>query len=258
MQSRIAVSALNLGPFAFYNATLSASADSFDTVPSTQPSTQKFFPVIGTGNIFGFNFSVNINSGQVGNRSLSATSAQFLFAGTTFILLVPQGTTFVYLPVRVTMTTSPTSPLEGNSFNVILSISNRAGVDVTNVHLSLPLPAGVQVVRAINASAMNGVVTADVSRLATMSVYKANVTLKSNAGLSFSLLAGSITFSYAGTQINGVLAPQEVTISEDVLTRYTLPVLVALLAVVATTLAVRRRLSPISPASQRQTPQKQP
>jgi hypothetical protein len=258
MQSRLTLSASNLGPFAFYNATLYALPDSFDSLPSTQPATQKFFPVIRTGNSVSLNFSVNINPGQVGNRSLSPAGAQFLFAGTRFSLLVPQATTLIYLPVQVTMPTSPSSPIEGNTFNVILSISNRAGVDVTNVQLTLPFPTGVQVVRAINASAANGVLRANINRLPAMSLYKANITLKANAGLSFGLPGGSITFSYAGTQIRGVLASQGVTVSEDVLTRYTLPVLVAILAILATTLIVRRRVSTISPASQRQTPQKQP
>ncbi len=258
MQSRVVLSASNQGPFTFYNATLFTIPDSFDTLPSTQPQTQKFFSLIGAGTTVGFNFSVNINSAQVGNRSLSPAGAQFLFAGTKFLIQILQRSTLVYLPIRVTMIASPPSPFEGNPFNIILSVSNRAGVDVTNVQLSLPIPSGVQVVRTINASAANGVLTANINKLAAMGVYRANLTLKANAGLSFSLLGGSITFSYAGTQIKGVLAPQGVSVNEDVLTRYTLPVLVAILAVLATTLVVRRRVSPISPASQRQTPQKQP
>ena len=257
MQSRVALSASNQGPFSLYNLTLSTSPDSFDALLLAQPPAQKYYPVIGTRNSVSFNFSVII-SGQTGNRSLAPGLVQFLFAGTKFALLVPQGTALIYPPLRVTMTTSPSSPLEGNSFNVIVSVSNPAGVDVTNVQLSLPLPVGVQVVRAVNVSAGNGVLTASIDRLPAMGVYKANVTLKSSAGLSFGLSGGSITFSYAGAQVKGSLALQAVTVNEDVLSRYTLPLLVAILAVLATTLIVRRGVSSTSPSSPQQTPQKQP
>lgn len=258
MQSKVTLAATNQGPFDLYNVTLSTSPDSFDELPAAQPTTQKFYPQLAVGNPVSFNFSVNINSIQSGNRTLSPGSMQFLFAGTRYGITLPEKSVLVYQPVRVTLTASPSSPLEGNPFSVIISVSNPAGVDVSNVDLSLPLPAGMEVVRAVNVSSSRGVLTANISRLPPASVYTANVTLRASAGLSFGLSGGSITFSYAGARVKGSLASQGVVVGEDVLMRYTLPVLLALLAVLATTLVVRRRITLNIPSSQQQTPQKRP
>ena len=103
-----------------------------------------------------------------------------------------------------------------------------------------------------NANVTNGAVTIGIPSLSAGSTYSANLTLSAASGLSLSLNGGTLTFSYAGQKVIELLPNQSVTVHEDVLTRYAFPVVIAVLAVLAAALTIRRRVTPATAPASRQ------
>ena len=103
-----------------------------------------------------------------------------------------------------------------------------------------------------NANVTNGAVTIGIPSLAAGSTYSANLTLSASSGLSISLNGGTLTFSYSGQKVSVLLPNKSVTVHEDVLTRYAFPVVIAVLAVLAAALTIRRRVAPATAPASRQ------
>jgi len=252
MTPTVVVNASNRGGYVFYNATVSASADSFSSIPASPGVTRKFFEVINPGTSSSFNYTVAVNSGGSGTFKASGVAVQLLFGGTRFNFDMPQGNATVLRPLQASLSASPRSPVEGSSFSVQLSVKNPSPVQVSAVHFELKLPPGVRVLSLTNANVTNGAVTIGIPSLSAGSTYSANLTLSAASGLSLSLNGGTLTFSYAGQKVIGLLPNQSVTVHEDVLTRYAFPVGIAVLAVLAAALTIRRRVTPATAPASRQ------
>ena len=249
MTPTVTVNASNAGGYAFYNATVSASADTFDHVSTSSGVTQKFFPVLTPGTSSSFNYTVVVDSGGSGTFRASGVAVQLLFGGTRFNFDVPQGNATVLRPLQASLSASPSSPVEGSSFIAHLSVVNPSSVQVSGVHFELKLPPGLRVVSQTNANVANGAVTIEIPSLAAGSTYSANLTLSATSGLSLTLNSGTLSFTYSGQQVSVPLQNQGVTVHEDALTRYAFPIAIAVLAVLAAALTIRRRVLATSPAS---------
>ncbi|TLY02631.1 MAG: hypothetical protein E6K95_05255 [Thaumarchaeota archaeon] len=252
MTPTVVVNASNRGGYVFYNATVSASADSFDKIPASPGVTRKFFEMINPGTSSSFNYTVVVDSGGSGTFKASGVAVQLLFGGTRFNFDLPQGNATVLRPLQASLSASPRSPVEGSSFSVQLSVNNPSPVQVSAVHFELKLPPGVRVLSLTNANVTNGAVTIGIPSLSAGSTYSANLTLSAASGLSLSLSGGTLTWSYSGQKVIGLLPSQSVTVHEDVLTRYAFPVVIAVLAVLAAALTIRRRVTPATAPASRQ------
>jgi len=253
MTSTVVVDASNRGGYVLYNATISASADSFDSLATSQGVTQKFFEALNPGSSSSFNYTVKVESGGSGTFKASAVAVQLLFGGMRFNFDLPQGNATLLRPLQASISASPSSPVEGSSFDVQLSVSNPSPVQVSHVHFALKLPPGLRVLGLTNANVTNGAVTIDIPSLTAGSTYSANVTLSASSGLSLALKDhNTLSFSYSGQEVSGFLPNQSVTVHEDVLTRYAFPIAIALLAVLAAALTIRRRVTPATAPASRQ------
>ncbi|TLX95099.1 MAG: hypothetical protein E6K96_07795 [Thaumarchaeota archaeon] len=253
MTSTVVVDASNRGGYVLYNATISASADSFDSLATSQGVTQKFFEALNPGSSSSFNYTVKVESGGSGTFKASAVAVQLLFGGMRFNFDLPQGNATLLRPLQASISASPSSPVEGSSFGVQLSVSNPSPVQVSHVHFALKLPPGLRVLGLTNANVTNGAVTIDIPSLTAGSTYSANVTLSASSGLSLALKDhNTLSFSYSGQEVSGFLPNQSVTVHEDVLTRYAFPIAIALLAVLAAALTIRRRVTPATAPASRQ------
>ncbi len=251
MGPTVTVATSNTGGISFYNATVFAPSDSFDRFPSPTPVTQKFFNELRPGGSSNFNYSVIADKSAAGTLRMAGVVVQLLFGGSQFFFNMPQGNVTAYRLLEASVTTSPRSPVEGSNFVAHVSISNPSPIKVSDIHFVLQLPSGLRVVSLANASVASGAVTVDVAGLGGGGRYSADVTLAASSGFSFSLAQGALTFSFAGQQLNGVVSGQSVNVSEDVLTRYAFPIVIALLAVLAAAVVIRRRVPPTAPSSPR-------
>ena len=87
------------------------------------------------------------------------------------------------------------------------------------------------------------------ARLAGEGSYVANLTGSSSSGVSIPFSGEKFTFAYAGQTLTVPSLSNGVAINEDVITRYVLPVGLALLVLLAVAVFIRRMAGATSPAS---------
>ncbi len=249
MSTTVTVNAVNSGPFDVYNATVQSSVDSFDVLgPSGVPI--KFSQTVAPGGNVTFSYSAVAGSVYGGLASSPAT-ARIFFGGTLYSLGFGGPRVGVYQPVNVVIQSSPTVPVEGRPFAIEVTLNNPSNVTVSNVGFSLPIQSGITLSHVQNASFSGGTLVVSVGQLGPHSSYFANMTGQASSGLTILFSKGKLSFDYSGVTLNGTIPAKDIVVGEDVLTRYTLPTILVLVAVLATAIYVRRKAPPTVPVSQR-------
>jgi hypothetical protein len=250
VSSTVTLSALNTGPFYIYNASVDSTVDAFDSLsPLAVPS-------IGNGSISPHDnltrTYVVTASNVYGNRSASLITSRIFFGGMEFSIEGLGPHVSVLQPLNLTITTTPSVPTEGKDFHLDLTIQNPSAVNVSSVLLTMPVPSGLTISDLSNAKISNGVLTASTPLLSSGSEFTATGMAVASSGNTLSFAKARLVFVYGGLTINGTVSPKsEVTIAENVTTRYLIPIGIALVALVATAIFVRRLAAPSVPASRK-------
>jgi hypothetical protein len=248
MKANVVAKAVNSGPGTIYNANVTTSSDSFDTL-SGSASLSKGPTNIAPGGNVTFSFGVT-SSQEFGNLTGSTTNAAFYFGGTDFSVSGAGPKVDVYQPLSVSISTIPTTPEEGKNFTISIKITNPTGVDVSNVVFKLPLPSGLGLSQIQGASVSGGVLTFSPGSLAAHNSATATASAVASSGITIPFDRAQLTFQYAGTTINGILPSKSgIAIGEDVTTRYIIPTAFILLAVLGVAFYVRWKATPSVPAS---------
>ena len=248
MGSTVTVFASNSGPLQIYNATVSTSLDSFDAL-SGESSLQKTSNSIASGGNSTFNYGVT-TSLVSGNLTGTAATATFFFGGTSYTISGAGPKVEIYQPLTVSISTHPTTPEEGKTFNVTVTITNPSGVGVSNVLFTLPVPSGLGLSNLQNAQVSAGLFTVTVSALGAHGTATASASGVAGSGITIPFNNAKLTFSYAGHTISGVLPSKSgIAIAEDVTTRYLIPTAIVILALLATAFYVRKMAAPSVSAS---------
>jgi hypothetical protein len=254
MRSSVALSATNRGPYPLYNATVAFTGDAFDILPASSPQTSTSNSTITAGKSLTYAYNVTLLSTASGNQTGTIVAASFYFGGTKFTTNGTSSWVQVYKPLSVSITPTPTTPVEGKEFFVLIKITNPSPLVVSRVNFALSIPPDVRIVSSKNATFSHGVLFINASQLGKNGVYVANITATASSGVSipFSSPKLSLIFSYAGQSVKGTLPGQGIAINEDVLTRYVLPVGLAFLVLLAVAVFVRRMAAgPSAPAAPR-------
>jgi len=248
MGSTVTVSATNVGPQLLYNATVSSTADSFDTL-SSKAALSKSTQSLGAGANSTLSYSVTASL-TYGNLTTTPATAKFYFGGTLFTISGQKTYVEVYQPLTVTITTTPTAPEEGKNFTANIQISNPSGVGVSNVEFTLPVPSGVGLSHLNGATFSSGILTVMAGSLAAHTSANATVSVVASSGITIPFKDAKLTFSYLGTSINGTAPTASgIAIGENVTTRYLIPMAFIFAVLLFTALYVRRRAVPTVPAS---------
>ena len=251
MVSSITALARNGGPFTVFNATLSTTADGFDSVSPSQTTT-KTAQTLAQGSNLTLAYSASISSGK-GSQSAAPATAKFFMGGTPFTISTPSPPVTLNPLPTATIATSPTSPVEGSQFSLTITVTNPSSVAVGNVKLLLPIPSGVSVANLSNscncASLQKGELTISVSSLAAGSSSSAQATVSASSGQTIPFNLATFTFEFANQTLSGSLPSGGIAISENVATRYLLPLLIAVLALLVVAYEVRKMAFPTAPAS---------
>ncbi len=248
MTSRVVIQGINSGPFDVYNATISSSADAFDSISSSAaPSATAH--IVAPGSKLNASYGVTASSTASGNLTASPVSSTFFFGSESFILKGSVSVVSVYSPPVVSITTSPVNPTEGKSFTLNVGISNPSGVNVTNVLFTLPVPSGLGISQLQNAQLSGGVLSISLGQMGARSVYNATGSAVASSGITVPFDKAKFTFVYSSVTVSGKLPKGGILIGEDVTTRYLLPTALVFLALVATAYYMRRKTAPSVPAS---------
>ncbi len=249
MTSSVVVVARNDGPFPLYNATVSTSADSFDSLSGSQ-STSGASQSLAPGANITFSYTVNMSSAS-GSLVPAPAAASFFMGGTHFSLAGQSSNVHVSKPLGASITASPANPIEGRQFTISVTITNPATVGVTGVQFLLPIPSGVTVSNPTNLTSQKGSLSISLAQLAAGASYSGQVTATAGSGQTIPFSAGKLTFGYAGQTLKGKLPPAGIAIGEDVPSRYVVPIAIAMLALLATAYEVRRMARTTAPSSQK-------
>lgn len=249
MTSEVSVSASNAGPFTYYNATVRTTSDAFDTLTGSGSSSKTTAALAPSGNV-STSFGVTVAQTS-GNLSSTPVTAAFFFGGVPYTIDAPGPRVLVYQPLTASITTSPSSPIEGKSFTLRVVINNPSGVPVSNVLFKLPIPSGLSLTNVQNAQVASGVLTVSVSTLAAHQSVNATGSAVASSGITVPFDKGTLSFNYNGVTVAGRLPAKGIAVGEDVTTRYIIPTGIVLLVLIAAAFYLRRLAAPSAPASPR-------
>jgi len=248
MSSTVKVLAGNAGPQQLYNVTVGSTVDSFDTLSSTATLQKGPSTLAAGGNS---TLSYGVTAAQTfGNMTGTPATASFYFGGTQFTINGVNPTIEIYQPLTVTIATSPVTPEEGKNFTISMNINNPSGVGVSNVQFMLPIPSGVGISNLVGATFSSGSLSVSLGNLAAHGTATATVTAVASSGITIPFAKATLTFSYSGTSISGIVPTGSgIAIGEDVTTRYLIPMAFIFLVMLFTAFYVRRKATPTVPAS---------
>jgi hypothetical protein len=247
VDSTVTLSAVNVGPFYIYNASIGSAVDAFDTLsPLAIPSATS--GSIAPGDNLSKSYVVTAST-TYRNSSSSPITSSIFFGGTEFSMEGLGPYVSVYQSLNVTITTTPSVPMEGKDFNLAFTIRNPASVNVSSVLFTLPIPSGLTLSQLNNATVSKGVLTISIPSLLSHSVYNARGVGVASSGTTVPFDNANLTFVYEGVTIKGATPTQGIVIGENVTSRYLIPIAIAFVALLATVFYVRRLAVPTVPAS---------
>lgn len=241
MKALSSIFVYNHGQGSYYNVTVSSSADNFDQIVSGN-NTAKLLELRQGSNI-SLSYNLAIISGNIGNNTMSPVSVNLFFGGRMFSLSLATGSIQILKEPFLNVKVVPSMPKEGSEFFLLLNITNPSVVTVQNVYLSFRLPEGLNVVKLSNAEIVSRNITIAIPSLGPKQSYISNVSLVSSPNVSVDIEKSSFTFSYDNQNIRATLPSTGFVVLEDVTTRYILPSLLALLAILVSSFYLRFRIS---------------
>lgn len=248
MSSTVTVLASNGGPYNLYNATLSTVADSFDQVAGNAGTAAT------RGNITAgssFNYTYGVRAVVAGRNALTtAVAASFYLGGNHFSIVQEGPRVSVFELVSASVTSSPSTPVEGRPFAILVTLTNPAAVAVENVQFFLPIPSGVSTSGPVNGTVSGGGLRVSLPQLGAGATYGARVNATASSGQTIPFKGTTLTFGYGGATLSGKVPTTGIAVSENVLYRYELPMALVFLAMLATAIYIRRIVRTTSPSSQ--------
>jgi len=241
MTSSVTLGIVNAGSTPVYNATLISSQDTFDSLQSGA-TTYKTYSTLAPQQSESFNYTVALSSGFIGNETSTPASVTLVLGGLTAGFTSPTVNVDIYKPVTVSLSTSPSAPEENHQFTLSVTFTNSAGVAVTDATYSFTIPSGLTVVSGGQLSGRT--VSVSSPSLGPHSNQTVVVTLSASAGVTIDTSSSHVTFQYQGSSVFGIAPKQTITVAVDVTTRYTLPIIVAVLIALAGLVYMRRRINP--------------
>ncbi len=248
VSSTVTLTALNNGPYTVYAANVSSTADPFDSLSASAVPSLQNASVSAHGNITK-TYTVNASS-VYGNQTASPVSSEIFFGATKFSLEGLGTYVSVYQPLSATITATPGTPTEGKSFDLNVTVSNPTDLNVTDVLFTFHLPGGLTLSSLKNASVSSDALTISTSSLLAHGDYSATAVAVQSSGTTITFGKAKLTFVYEGVSIHGSIKTKNITVKENVTSRYIIPIVIALLAMLGVAVYVRRMTNPTVPASQ--------
>ena len=236
----------NAGTSPVYNATLFSSVDPFDSIPGGSATTHSY-SILAPQQRESFNYTVTLTNSALGNATSSVATVDLTLGGLTVALSSSPAYVVVFKPVAASVSTTPSSPEENHDFTMVVTFTNAASVPVSGVTYSFVLPSGLAVVSGAQVSGHTATVT--MPSLAANSSASASVVLSASTGLTLQTSTSHVAFQYQGFSLNGLGPKNAIDVGVDVTTRYTLPIVIAVVVALAALVYVRTRLAaPAAPA----------
>jgi len=140
----------------------------------------------------------------------------------------------IFIPLSVKLKINPVVPLENEVFNVVITVENNSPVDVKDVNVKINLPREMQVkIGSLQISSKDIDANMSETREATILV----------PGPAFLTIASpTLQYVYEGDTLRTISTPVDVTIADNVTTRYLVPLLISAIIILIVSFVARRSI----------------
>jgi hypothetical protein len=242
MNSTVTLGISNVGSLPVYNASLDSDFDSFDQ--ASAGSSQKTFAEVAPQSNSNFSYVVTVTSEALGNVTGTVVLTSFFFGGASQSLSLGTSHLLVYTPITATVASSVANPEENHDFILAITITNSASVGVSDVVYTLTFPSGVTVVSG--ATLTDHEITISLPSMQADSNKTVSLTLSTNTGLTIDTSASHLSFQYLGATLKGISVAKQIIVSVDATTRYTVPIVIAVLIALVAIVYVRRKVDTVA------------
>jgi hypothetical protein len=234
----VTVHVANQGTLPVYNMSVTAQSDSFDR--TNGGTLHQTYATLSPNSLQSFNYSVQVLA--AGNHTAANTSVAYSFGGSAQAYAIPSSNVLVYKVVKDATTTTPSTPVEGAAFSLVVNIENPSAVNVTNVVVSIRIPQGVTIINASSDIEVKGdALTLSLPSLPAGVTSTRSATLRASSDSSVNLGNETLTFQYSGETIHGVVSSPAIVVGVDLLVRYELPIGLAVLLLIAVAFYMHRK-----------------
>ncbi|MBI3859867.1 MAG: hypothetical protein HY296_06505 [Thaumarchaeota archaeon] len=248
MSAQVNVTAKNFGPSPLHNSSVTTSVDAFDRLSGTGTLSGSKTEV-KTGEDVSFVYTVKALE-EYGTSQSSPVIASFFFGGNNFVEEWNGPDVTIFTPASAKITSSPVSPTEGASFNLIVTVTNPSNVTISDVTLTLPIPSGLSLSQFQNSSASSGTLLVHTDSIQPRGTFVASASGASGSGIGIPFDSAKLSFSYSGTVVDGTVDTGGIVIGENVTTRYLIPTAIVFVVLLAAAFYIRSRAETTSPAVQ--------
>ena len=172
---------------------------------------------------------------EAGRFNGSGVTLHFFLSGERENSTLPAAEFEISDPLALVFLMPASGAVERRPLRIGYSITNPSALPVENVTASVELPPELHV--------LEGSLDAQGLSLGPLEVLRRDAVVSSDRSLRLTLGTPTLTFSYAGQQLQGEAVGVEILVSDDVVTRYLIPVGGAFAVLVAVSLVLRRVVS---------------
>jgi hypothetical protein len=171
-----------------------------------------------------------------------------LFGGTSVNIAFSRGWMIVYKPLQAEISYKPTSPVENHDFTVTVIITNPSSVPLSSAVVTLPVPDGVSVLNG-SSPISNHNLSISFSSVPANSSQRVSLLMRASMGVTLDTSTSSLVYHYQNATLTGKVPALKITVTEDLTTRYVLPIVIAGFIAIAALVYMRRRigLTSVSP-----------
>jgi hypothetical protein len=246
MNATVAIGVANKGSQPIYNLSVGSGPDVFDQLVAGAASS-KTFADLGAGQSQSYSYGVTTTSAASGNSSASVVQSSMVFGGTSVSIAFSRGWMVVYKPLQAQISYKPTSPVENHDFTVTVTITNPSTVPLSSAVITLPVPDGVSVLNGSSPIA-NHKVSISFSSVPANSSQSISLLFRASMGVTLDTSTSSLVYHYQNATLSGTVPSLKIAVSEDLTTRYVLPIVIAGVIALAALVYMRRRIGvPLGP-----------
>ena len=227
----ISIGLQNKGTLPVYLVSLNNTVDNF--INQTKGGSN-YTPVLKPQGVLNASGQGNLTGSQ-GTFNSSSAVARFMFAGSNNSATSKPVQVTVYQLVEANFSSSALKYQENHDIEITVAIHNPSNVTVTNVQFAMSIPKGLNVVS-------NGNPNFTISTLAPGQTTTHSVTVITNQPSEYEINStnANLEFTYQGHVLKGTVSSLTLTLQDDITLRYGIPILVAIIIVIAALIYVRR------------------
>ncbi|MBC7090468.1 MAG: hypothetical protein H5T50_00930 [Nitrososphaeria archaeon] len=131
--------------------------------------------------------------------------------------------------------------VEGKPFELKITVKNTAPLEIENIHFKILIPPQIKIIENLSPSTAkisNNTIEASIQKMGESSEETIILRLISGTAREYTLSSSELSFTYKGESITAPSQTAKVKVSDDIVSRYFIPLTVAIILMVAGRIAL--------------------